>query len=123
LPQEDYFKKLAESVYDSWARHQLELVPQGREQTREDMEQLAVFFATLPKMTGQCVNVDGAWYRIEPSCPLDSSGEPVFSRGPAPGLALGLRNAFTAVTASSTASIRGSGITRATQSHQPHQHI
>jgi meso-butanediol dehydrogenase/(S,S)-butanediol dehydrogenase/diacetyl reductase len=34
-------------------------IPQGTEQTPEDMADLAVYFATNPKVTGQAVNVDG----------------------------------------------------------------
>jgi meso-butanediol dehydrogenase / (S,S)-butanediol dehydrogenase / diacetyl reductase len=55
----DYMKRPGEAVRDSWTRHQIELIPQGRAQTPGDMGELAVFFATMPNMTGQCVNVDG----------------------------------------------------------------
>ncbi|MFQ3294625.1 MAG: meso-butanediol dehydrogenase/(S,S)-butanediol dehydrogenase/diacetyl reductase [Natrialbaceae archaeon] len=34
-------------------------IPQGTEQTPEDMADLAVYFATNPHVTGQAVNVDG----------------------------------------------------------------
>jgi meso-butanediol dehydrogenase / (S,S)-butanediol dehydrogenase / diacetyl reductase len=55
----DYLKNPGESVQDSWARLQQELIPQGRGQTPGDMGQLAVFLATMPNLTGQSVNVDG----------------------------------------------------------------
>ena len=55
----DEWKTEGESVEDSWARHQLTLIPQGRAQTAEDMGRLALFFATMDNVTGQSVNVDG----------------------------------------------------------------
>ncbi len=55
----DEWKQEGESVEDSWTRHQLALIPQGRAQTPEDMGRLALFFATMDNMTGQSVNVDG----------------------------------------------------------------
>ena len=115
--------KIDQLVYDSRARRQLELMPQGRGQTPEDMEQLAVFLATRPNMTGQCVNVDGSMVSHWAAVSSRHGGELAFSKGQAPGLALGLWKAFTAVPAISTASIRDSVIARADQSHQPHQHI
>jgi meso-butanediol dehydrogenase/(S,S)-butanediol dehydrogenase/diacetyl reductase len=57
----DQWKQEGESVEESWARHQLSLIPQGRAQTPEDMGQLAVFLATMDNMTGQAVNVDGGF--------------------------------------------------------------
>ena len=57
----DEWKIEGESVEDSWARHQLTLIPQGRAQTAEDMGRLALFFATMDNITGQSVNVDGGF--------------------------------------------------------------
>jgi len=57
----DEWKTEGESVEDSWARHQLTLIPQGRAQTPEDMGRLALFFATMDNVTGQSVNVDGGF--------------------------------------------------------------
>ena len=57
----DEWKTEGESVEDSWARHQLTLIPQGRAQTAEDMGRLALFFATMDNITGQSVNVDGGF--------------------------------------------------------------
>ena len=57
----DEWKNEGESVEDSWARHQLTLIPQGRAQTAEDMGRLALFFATMDNITGQSVNVDGGF--------------------------------------------------------------
>lgn len=57
----DEWKNEGESVEDSWARHQLALIPQGRAQTPEDMGRLALFFATMDNVTGQAVNVDGGF--------------------------------------------------------------
>jgi meso-butanediol dehydrogenase/(S,S)-butanediol dehydrogenase/diacetyl reductase len=54
----DEWKKDAESREESWSRHQLTLIPQGRTQTPEDMGRLAVFFATMENVAGQSVNVD-----------------------------------------------------------------
>jgi meso-butanediol dehydrogenase/(S,S)-butanediol dehydrogenase/diacetyl reductase len=51
-------EKDAESREESWSRHQLTLIPQGRTQTPEDMGRLAVFFATMENVAGQSVNVD-----------------------------------------------------------------
>jgi meso-butanediol dehydrogenase/(S,S)-butanediol dehydrogenase/diacetyl reductase len=57
----DEWKKDGESVEDSWARHQLTLIPQGRAQTAEDMGRMALFLATMDNVTGQSVNVDGGF--------------------------------------------------------------
>ena len=57
----DEWKQEGESAEDSWARHQLTLIPQGRAQTAEDMGRLALFFATMDNITGQSVNVDGGF--------------------------------------------------------------
>ncbi len=57
----DEWKSDGESVEDSWARHQLTLIPQGRAQTPEDMGRMALFFATMDNVTGQSVNVDGGF--------------------------------------------------------------
>ncbi|CAG9259927.1 Short-chain alcohol dehydrogenase associated with acetoin utilization [Paraburkholderia unamae] len=57
----DEWKNEGESVEDSWARHQLSLIPQGRAQTPQDMGRLALFFATMDNVTGQSVNVDGGF--------------------------------------------------------------
>lgn len=57
----DEWKNDGESVEESWSRHQLTLIPQGRAQTPEDMGRLAVFFATMENVTGQSVNVDGGF--------------------------------------------------------------
>ncbi len=57
----DEWKNEGESVEDSWARHQLTLIPQGRAQTPQDMGRLALFFATMDNVTGQSVNVDGGF--------------------------------------------------------------
>lgn len=55
----DQWKEADESAEDSWNRHQLTLIPQGRAQTVQDMGRLAVFFATMDNVTGQSVNIDG----------------------------------------------------------------
>ncbi|AGK46664.1 MULTISPECIES: SDR family NAD(P)-dependent oxidoreductase [Burkholderia] len=57
----DEWKQAGETVEESWQRHQLTLIPQGRAQTPEDMGRLAVFFATMDNVTGQAVNVDGGF--------------------------------------------------------------
>lgn len=57
----DQWKQPEESVEESWVRHQLTLIPQGRAQTPEDMGALALFFATADNMTGQSVNFDGGF--------------------------------------------------------------
>lgn len=57
----DEWKAEGESVEDSWSRHQLTLIPQGRAQTPEDMGRMALFFATMDNVTGQSVNVDGGF--------------------------------------------------------------
>jgi meso-butanediol dehydrogenase / (S,S)-butanediol dehydrogenase / diacetyl reductase len=57
----DEWKNEGESVEQSWQRHQLALIPQGRAQTPEDMGRLALFFATMDNVTGQSVNVDGGF--------------------------------------------------------------
>ncbi|QGR88968.1 SDR family NAD(P)-dependent oxidoreductase [Burkholderia multivorans] len=57
----DEWKADGESVEESWQRHQLTLIPQGRAQTPEDMGRLALFFATMDNVTGQAVNVDGGF--------------------------------------------------------------
>lgn len=57
----DAWKNEGESVEDSWARHQLTLIPQGRAQTAADMGRAALFFATMDNVTGQSVNVDGGF--------------------------------------------------------------
>jgi meso-butanediol dehydrogenase/(S,S)-butanediol dehydrogenase/diacetyl reductase len=57
----DEWKNEGESVEESWARHQLTLIPQGRAQTPQDMGRLALFFATMDNVTGQSVNVDGGF--------------------------------------------------------------
>lgn len=57
----DEWKNAGESIEESWQRHQLTLIPQGRAQTPEDMGRLAVFFATMDNVTGQAVNVDGGF--------------------------------------------------------------
>ncbi|WP_205171239.1 SDR family NAD(P)-dependent oxidoreductase, partial [Burkholderia sp. LMG 13014] len=57
----DEWKTDGESVEESWQRHQLTLIPQGRAQTPEDMGRLALFFATMDNVTGQAVNVDGGF--------------------------------------------------------------
>lgn len=57
----DEWKNEGESVEDSWARHQLSLIPQGRAQTPQDMGRTALFFATMTNVTGQSVNVDGGF--------------------------------------------------------------
>jgi meso-butanediol dehydrogenase/(S,S)-butanediol dehydrogenase/diacetyl reductase len=57
----DAWKHEGESVEDSWARHQLTLIPQGRAQTAGDMGRAALFFATMDNVTGQSVNVDGGF--------------------------------------------------------------
>lgn len=46
-------------VEESWACHQITLIPQGRAQTPQDMGRPALFFATTDNVTGQSVNVDG----------------------------------------------------------------
>jgi meso-butanediol dehydrogenase / (S,S)-butanediol dehydrogenase / diacetyl reductase len=50
-----------ETMEQSWVRNYSSLIPQGRPQTPEDMGALAVFFATNPNVSGQSVNVDGAY--------------------------------------------------------------
>jgi meso-butanediol dehydrogenase/(S,S)-butanediol dehydrogenase/diacetyl reductase len=55
------WKKPGETMEESWARHQDELIPQGEAQTPEDMGDLAVYFAISEHVTGQAFNVDGGY--------------------------------------------------------------
>jgi len=55
----DAWKQPGESIEESYKRTVGEMVPQGVDQTPEDMGALAVYFATADHVTGQAVNVDG----------------------------------------------------------------
>lgn len=48
-----------ESVEDSYKRNVGIMIPQGTDQTPEDMARLVLFFIDSPHVTGQIVNVDG----------------------------------------------------------------
>ncbi len=51
--------KPGEKPEDAYKRIVKELIPQGVDQTPEDMGRLAVFLAMNPHITGQSINVDG----------------------------------------------------------------
>jgi meso-butanediol dehydrogenase / (S,S)-butanediol dehydrogenase / diacetyl reductase len=53
------FKERGESAEQSWQRHVLEFVPQGRPQTPEEVADLAIYLALAPSVTGQSINIDG----------------------------------------------------------------
>jgi len=53
------FKGQGETAEESWQRHVLEFVPQGRPQTPEEIGNLAVYLALAPSVTGQSINIDG----------------------------------------------------------------
>lgn len=55
----DAWKQPGESIEESYKRTLGEMIPQGVDQTPEDMGALAVYFATADHVTGQAVNVDG----------------------------------------------------------------
>jgi meso-butanediol dehydrogenase/(S,S)-butanediol dehydrogenase/diacetyl reductase len=55
----DLWKNPGESVEESWKRNLDQIIPQGRDQTPEDIGDLAVYFATSENVTGQAANVDG----------------------------------------------------------------
>jgi len=48
-----------ETAEAAWQRSVLELIPQGRPQTVEDMGALAVYLATSANLTGQAISLDG----------------------------------------------------------------
>ncbi len=50
-----------ETPDDVWESRVSTMLPQGVEQTPEDMGALAVFLATQPHITGQSINVDGGF--------------------------------------------------------------
>ena len=53
------FRERGESAEQSWQRHVLEFVPQGRPQTPEEIADLAIFLTLAPSVTGQSINIDG----------------------------------------------------------------
>lgn len=53
------FRERGESAEQSWQRHVLEFVPQGRPQTPEEIGDLAIFLTLAPSVTGQSINIDG----------------------------------------------------------------
>lgn len=55
----DTFKQPGETIEQSYARTVGIMVPQGRDQTPEDMGALALYFATADNVTGQALGVDG----------------------------------------------------------------
>lgn len=55
----DLWKNPGETIEESWQRNLNTIIPQGRDQTPEDMGALAVYFATADNVTGQAANVDG----------------------------------------------------------------
>ncbi len=55
----DAWKQPGESIEESYKRTVGEMIPQGVDQTPEDMGALAVYFATADHVTGQAHNVDG----------------------------------------------------------------
>jgi meso-butanediol dehydrogenase/(S,S)-butanediol dehydrogenase/diacetyl reductase len=55
----DAWKQPGESIEESYKRTLGEIIPQGVDQTPEDMGALAVYFATSDHVTGQAHNVDG----------------------------------------------------------------
>lgn len=54
-------KQPSETLEQSYQRSVAGFIPQGRDQTAEDMGALALYFATNPNVTGQSVNVDGGF--------------------------------------------------------------
>ncbi|MBZ9813849.1 SDR family NAD(P)-dependent oxidoreductase [Mesorhizobium sp. CA7] len=52
-------KEQGETPEESWLRHILEFVPQGRPQTPEEVGGLAIYLALAPSVTGQSINIDG----------------------------------------------------------------
>jgi meso-butanediol dehydrogenase/(S,S)-butanediol dehydrogenase/diacetyl reductase len=55
----EQWKHEDESPEESWERHVLAFVPQGRPQTVEDVGDLAVYLALARNLTGQAINLDG----------------------------------------------------------------
>ncbi|MBP8675172.1 MAG: SDR family NAD(P)-dependent oxidoreductase, partial [Acetomicrobium sp.] len=55
----DVWKQPGETWDESFARNIATMIPQGIEQTPEDMAKLALFFIYSEHVTGQSVNVDG----------------------------------------------------------------
>jgi meso-butanediol dehydrogenase/(S,S)-butanediol dehydrogenase/diacetyl reductase len=53
------FRDQGETAEQSWQRHVLQFVPQGRPQTPEEIGGLAVYLALAPSLTGQSINIDG----------------------------------------------------------------
>ncbi|TPL23480.1 SDR family oxidoreductase [Mesorhizobium sp. B2-4-9] len=53
------FKDHGETTEQSWQRHVLQFVPQGRPQTPEEIGGLAIYLALAPSVTGQSINIDG----------------------------------------------------------------
>jgi meso-butanediol dehydrogenase/(S,S)-butanediol dehydrogenase/diacetyl reductase len=58
-----HFAKPGETPEQSYQRCLESFIPQGTEQTVEDMAELAVFLAVSPHVTGQAINVDGGCAR------------------------------------------------------------
>lgn len=55
----DELREQGETAEQSWQRHVLEFVPQGRPQTPEEIGGLAIYLALAPSVTGQSINIDG----------------------------------------------------------------
>ena len=55
----DEFREQGETAEQSWQRHVLEFVPQGRPQTPEEIAGLEIYLALAPSVTGQSINIDG----------------------------------------------------------------
>jgi meso-butanediol dehydrogenase/(S,S)-butanediol dehydrogenase/diacetyl reductase len=55
----DEFRGQGETAEQSWQRHVLAFVPQGRPQTPEEIGGLAIYLALAPSVTGQSINIDG----------------------------------------------------------------
>ena len=55
------WKRPGETIEESYNRIVKRMIPQGRDQTVEDMGALAVYFAINDNVTGQAFNVDGGY--------------------------------------------------------------
>ena len=55
----DRWKLEGETEEQSWERNKKEIIPQGIDQTGEDIASAVVFVAKSPRITGQAIAVDG----------------------------------------------------------------
>ncbi|MFF5383269.1 SDR family NAD(P)-dependent oxidoreductase [Pedobacter suwonensis] len=55
----DRWKQPGETEEQSWERNKKTLIPQGVDQTADDIAQAVVFIASAPHITGQAIAVDG----------------------------------------------------------------